>query len=102
MHHQVLSNQSAPFAVPLFSWSCELLFSQVLPFERDLRCYECGHRYPLCPELSAVRVALFPRSACPLFSITCSLFFLSLPSFYTPIPLFSVACSLFCKNQGGW
>ena len=88
MRHQLSSNQSAPCAVPLFSWSCVTLFPQA-PLLKDIVLRERD------------RIAFFPRPACSVFSITCRLFFLSWPSFFTPVPLFSVACRLFCKNRGG-
>ena len=38
-HVQPSLVQFPPLAVPLFSWSYELLFPQALSFEKDLRCY---------------------------------------------------------------
>jgi len=57
---------------------------------------------PLCSDLSALCVAVFPGTRhFPFIFFNLPPLFLSLLSFAGALPLFSVACSLFCQNTRG-
>src|SRR5260370_14224857 len=58
---------------------------------------------PLCSDLSALCVPLFPATRhFPFIFFSLPPLFLSLPSFAGAFPLFSIACSLFCQNTRAW
>src|SRR4029077_7345379 len=94
MCNHPLRVSSTPFAVPLFSWSYELLFPQALYFDKDLRCYGCVP-CTLC-------VALFPSSLVQYFQQLANSFSLFALFFCTRVPLISAGYRLFCKKHRGY
>jgi hypothetical protein len=94
------------FVSPLFSYSYELLFPQLLYFDNHPHCPGVwGYKPPILLRTLCLRAAACPDLvgvANPLFSGVCCLFPVSLRSFLHSLPLFSIVCSLFPENTRGW